>query len=475
MFNAGATSASLNGWSIQYASATGTGNLGATATQLTELPDVTLAPGQYYLVQQASGATGIALPGPDLVDPTPIAMAAGAGKVALVASAVSLGCNGGSAPCDAAQLALIRDLVGYGNANFFEGAGAAPTLSNTTAALRAGGGCTDSNNNSLDFPAPAPMPAPRSSASPLAPCGGGGSTPPTGTGLATPSTVTAGAATLLTVAVTPGTNPASTVLTVTADLTPIGGNAAQPFFDDGSNGDVAAADNTFSYNATVGALVGAGGKTLAATVADQTRSTVTNIALMVTAPITCTPTTTVADVQGAGPLSPLSGQTVSTQGIVTAIRTNGFYIQMAAGDGSDATSDGVFVFTRTAPLAAAVVGNEVCVTGLVTEFVPAADPFSPSLTEISGPGSGASFVPPTYLVVSTANPLPSPVTIDAAASTLTRLESTRGHACVGADAHRRRRDVGQRRRTDGYCVQQRRLLRRRRRRGPAVPRARAST
>ena len=65
-----------------------------------------------------------------MIDATPIAMAAGAGKVALVTGQTTLGCNGGSAPCDAAQLARIVDLVGYGNANFFEGASAAPTLGN---------------------------------------------------------------------------------------------------------------------------------------------------------------------------------------------------------------------------------------------------------------------------------------------------------------------------------------------------------
>ena len=174
LFNRGTQDVSLAGWSIQYASATGTGNLGANSGQLTELPDVTLLPGQDYLVQQASGTNGNPLPSPDLVDPTAIAMSGTAGKVALVRRATSLGCNGGSALCDAAQLADIVDLVGYGNANFFEGAGAAPTLSNTTAALRAGGGCTDSNNNNLDFPPPASAPAPRSTATPLAPCGGGG-------------------------------------------------------------------------------------------------------------------------------------------------------------------------------------------------------------------------------------------------------------------------------------------------------------
>ena len=127
IFNRSATSVPLNGMSLQYASATGTGNFGVNSGQLTELPSISLQPGQYLLVQEASqAAVGAPLPTADVTDATPIAMAAGAGKVALVADAASLDCNGGSNPCGPAALARIVDLAGYGSANFFEGAGAAP-------------------------------------------------------------------------------------------------------------------------------------------------------------------------------------------------------------------------------------------------------------------------------------------------------------------------------------------------------------
>jgi hypothetical protein len=170
LFNRGSAPASLNGMSIQYTSATGTGSFGGSSTTpsptlITELPDVTLQPGQYFLVQEAVGANpGTPLPTPDLVDSTPIAMAAGAGKVALVDGTAPLACNGGSTPCPPAALARIRDLVGYGNANFFEGA-AAPTLSNTTAAFRAQAGCTDTDSNAVDFSAAPPAPLPSRSTS----------------------------------------------------------------------------------------------------------------------------------------------------------------------------------------------------------------------------------------------------------------------------------------------------------------------
>lgn len=284
LFNRGTSPVNIGGWSIQYASATGTGNLGSGTTLITELPSVTIQPGQYYLVQEASNAAvGSPLPTPDLIDPTPILMAAGAGKVALASINTSLGCNGGSTPCSAAQLANIVDLVGYGSANFFEGAGPTGNLSSTSSAARASGGCVDTDNNNLDFTVINP-PAPRNTSSSLNPCG---VTPtnPTGIGAANPATVAAGNASLLTVTVTPGSNPTSTGIAVNADLTNIGGPASQPFFDNGTNGDQVAGDSVFSYSATVAPGTTSGVKSLTATIADlQGRSSTANISLTVSAP-----------------------------------------------------------------------------------------------------------------------------------------------------------------------------------------------
>src|ERR687896_1253622 len=159
LFNRGQADAPLAGKSIQYASATGTGNFGANASQLTELPNETLRPGEYLLVQEATNDPTVGNPlFANFTDPTPIAMAAGAGKVALVTGTASLGCNGGSTVCDAGQLARIVDLVGYGNANFFEGAGAAPTLSSTTSAIRLNGGGNDTDQKAAGFAPPNPPP-----------------------------------------------------------------------------------------------------------------------------------------------------------------------------------------------------------------------------------------------------------------------------------------------------------------------------
>ena len=161
LFNRGGAPVALAGRSIQYASATGSGNFGANANQIVVLPAATLQPGHYYLVALAGGSNGAPLPDPDASGT--INMSASSGKVALVDSTGGLGCNGGSTPCDAAQEALILDLVGFGSANYYEGSGPAPGLSASLAGFRADGGCTDSNDNAADFGTAAP--APRNGAS----------------------------------------------------------------------------------------------------------------------------------------------------------------------------------------------------------------------------------------------------------------------------------------------------------------------
>src|SRR5690606_9692036 len=72
-------------------------------------------------------------------------------------------------PCSPEQLDRIVDLVGYGNANFFEGSGAAPGLSNNSAALRVADGCIDTDNNASDFTAGSP--GPRNTSTSLNVCG----------------------------------------------------------------------------------------------------------------------------------------------------------------------------------------------------------------------------------------------------------------------------------------------------------------
>jgi len=365
IFNPTTGSVSLTGFSVQYASATGTGNFGATSTQITDMPSVSLAAGQYFLIQEASNAAvGSPLPAPDHAEATPIAMAAGAGKVALVNTTTPLGCNGGSAPCSASQVAMIVDLVGYGTANFFEGTGPAPTISATTSDFRAAGGCTDTDDNGADFTAAAV--APRNTASPLNPCPTGDLAP----------------AVSLTAPLNGATN-----IAVDGDIAitfsePV--NVAGAWFTINCNG-------SGPHTATV-----TGGPTSFtldpdADFAPSESCTVTVVAAQVTdqdandppdnmassfvfsfetaGPVCEEPFTPISSIQGSGASAAITG-TVTTQGVVVGdfeggSGLQGFYLQDLTGDGDAATSDGIFVFTGSTNAVSA--GQVVRVTGFARE------------------------------------------------------------------------------------------------------------
>jgi len=94
----------------------------------------------------------------------------------------------------------------------------------------------------------------------------------------------------------------------------------------------------------------------------------------------------IGEVQGLGHKSSYVGASVLTQGVVTAIDTNGFYLQSAAGqtDGDARTSDGILVFTGSAPTSL-VVGDFVEVTAKVAEFRPGNDSRNLTITQLTTP------------------------------------------------------------------------------------------
>ncbi|MFD0345900.1 hypothetical protein ACFQ0M_07065 [Kitasatospora aburaviensis] len=74
----------VTGWTLQYASAGGSSWSRTTLTG-------TIAPGKYYLVQEAAGTgSGTALPTPDATGT--LALSATSGKVALATSGTALTC-----------------------------------------------------------------------------------------------------------------------------------------------------------------------------------------------------------------------------------------------------------------------------------------------------------------------------------------------------------------------------------------------
>jgi endonuclease G, mitochondrial len=151
LYNRGAGPVDLTGWSLQYASSTGSGwdsnkqPLGGT-----------IGAGEYYLISLASGgAAGAILPAANISGQ--INMAAGSGKIALVNSFTGLVGN-----CPIFDL-TIKDFVGYGTADCGEGSTTTAAGSNTTALFRKNNGSLDTDNNANDFAAPA-TPNPRRTA-----------------------------------------------------------------------------------------------------------------------------------------------------------------------------------------------------------------------------------------------------------------------------------------------------------------------
>ncbi len=98
-------------------------------------------------------------------------------------------------------------------------------------------------------------------------------------------------------------------------------------------------------------------------------------------------TNRVRTIQGTRHLSPLAGTGVqNVPGVVTALRSNGFYLQDPdlSGDDGLASSEAIFVFTGggSSLLTGRTVGETILVSGTVTEFRPGGDANNLTLTEI---------------------------------------------------------------------------------------------
>ncbi len=106
-----------------------------------------------------------------------------------------------------------------------------------------------------------------------------GPTNPFGVGAA--SATTEVGTTLMTVTVTGGQNPPSTGLSVSANLSNVGGST-QALYNDGTNGDVSAGDNIWSYSYTLPNTVVSGAYGIPFTVSDaQSRSTSSTMGLTI--------------------------------------------------------------------------------------------------------------------------------------------------------------------------------------------------
>ncbi len=345
LYNASSTAVDLSSWSVQYASATG------STWQVTDLLG-SLPPGGSYVVGEASGAGGTT----DVVVDVDggIAMAAGAGKVALVNNRSALACSTGCTALDP-----VVDFVGYGTtASDFAGTGRAPAPSATLSVSR-NAAHANTADNADDFTTGAPTPAA---------CG--------------PACLPDEAPRV--VATTPadgasGVDRASNItVTFSEDVTLTDAFAltcatADQGFDVTGSGSTYTVDpasdlpNDGSCTFTVRAL---GVSDTDAN--DPPDHPAADYTATFSTGSTCGAAYTHAyEIQGTDATPAITGA-VTTQGVVVgdyegaqpALR--GFYLQDQAGDGVAATSDAVFVFDNGSDLVS--VGDVVRVSGTAVDF-----------------------------------------------------------------------------------------------------------
>ncbi len=364
IFNRGAAPVTATGWSVQYGSATSTGNWSGKS----ELPTFTVQPGQYVLVQQqGGGGTQAALPDPVIVPSAMFNMSGTTGKVALVNDTATLV---GATPATP----NVVDLIGFGTANGAEGT-RAPAMSNTLALFRANGGCADTDNNVADFATAAP--APRNSNSPFNSCNGPVAAPIV---LTCPASLAieqgAGGAVALT-----GTDSDSIVNAAAITGGSTAGISLTGFTPATANGGVASVNLQADSSLTAGSYPVTVRFTNDA--AQEQSCTVT---------VSVTGSATIAQIQGSGATSPFNNMVVLTEGVVTHKVGNGYFLQ-DGGDGNPATSDGLFVFTS----GAVNVGDRLRVRGTITEFKPTGAPLTytemKDVTETTVLSSGNSITP----------------------------------------------------------------------------------
>ncbi|WP_277207792.1 ExeM/NucH family extracellular endonuclease [Isoptericola croceus] len=147
LYNPGDEPVALDGWSVQYGSATGT-----TWSGQTDLTGEVPAGGSFLVAQAYGSNTDLPdLPAPD-VEGT-IAMSGTGAKVALVSSTERLSCLG--AAC--ADVADLVDLVGWGSANTYLGGAPARATTNSTSVSRVEH--VNTVDNAADFTIGTPTPA----------------------------------------------------------------------------------------------------------------------------------------------------------------------------------------------------------------------------------------------------------------------------------------------------------------------------
>jgi len=320
LYNAGQSPADMTGYSLQIAAAAG------TTWQRADFPAGTIIPpGGYYLVQCGNpGATGVAIPQPDLVATNMTNLVSTGGKIALVRNQGTLT---GACPLGPA----VSDFVGSGTgANCREGSTNAPSTGTAAPArtiVRGCNGATDTDENGSDFALGVfAFETVRNSSSTAAPGG-----PAVTATTISPATIDSGEMVNITATVA---SCGASGIAVTADLSPYGGLAAHPLLDDGNNGDGFPGDGVYGAFATLTAGPGAGTITLTA-VDSQSRSSTGSVTFLVNAPAF---DIRISAANGAGGLQGASGPNADYVELHNAGSTiadlTGYSVQLATATGT---------------------------------------------------------------------------------------------------------------------------------------------
>lgn len=110
----------------------------------------------------------------------------------------------------------------------------------------------------------------------------------------------------------------------------------------------------------------------------------------------------IPEIRGAAHRSPLAGTKITTSGVVTAVKYDGFWTQDPRGDSDDATSDGIFVYTGSQG-AKPSVGDAIELAATVQQYRPgSASGANLSITEL---------VDATFTPLAGTLPMPDPVVL----------------------------------------------------------------
>ncbi len=391
LYNTSTEEVDLDGWSVQYHSASGTGQYAVH-----ELSG-SIQPGGTYLLQEGNFATGTQFA---YDERGTLNLSGSAGVVALVSNATPYPTFGTTTGVDLAGVTAngLVDVVGYGTtANTYEGARTGVNLSNTTSAQRSPV-ATDSDHNANDFVEQAPNPTACG-----APCA-----PPLS-------------------ATDPGDKQAEVGAPIVGfTLAASGGAAPYTWSVDGLPAGVVAS----AAGAVSGTPEEAGTFDVVATVTDAAAATA-SVEFTVTV-VETIPVVPIAEVQGTGAASEMIGDLARVQGVVTAVYPSGsgnlagFFVQTGGEDGVDYdtpnASDAIFVYmaAKTSP----AIGTSVQVTGAVSEYF--------SMTQMTPASAGDVFT--------LASPLPAVVPGDTVPGTDCALPGTDCLTGAALEAERERHE-----------------------------------